>query len=200
MNASRGPEQDLGSLLRGLRQAFDAFRAPASTGAMANPDLVSQLQTLSPAEFEAWVADRLVESGYEVLRTGGPGDEGIDISARKHHEHVVVQCKRFRTARVGPHVVRELLGCVTATGANRGILVTTGIATTAAMQYARRQRPPIELWDGNYLAGRWPRSIPVSSSPAQPGPWIPARTVKRNRQIGRRLRPPSRQQPPRPLI
>ena len=42
------------------------------------------------------------------LQTGGPGDEGSDIIARRGRELAVIQCKRYRTAVLGPHAVREL--------------------------------------------------------------------------------------------
>jgi restriction endonuclease Mrr len=204
VNAGQDREPNLSSLLRaGLQLAVDALTKSAPTGAGGDSDLVFRLQALSPTEFESWVAARLVETGYLVVRTGGPGDEGIDILARKQRDLVVVQCKRFRTAVVGPHVVRELLGSITATTASRGILVTTGIATNAAVQYARRQHPPIELWDGPYLAQRWPRAIPKGPSSVQPRPSMPERMPTANRPIARPLRVRGQRPPrqrPQPLI
>jgi restriction system protein len=160
------------------------------------------LQALSPSEFESWVAARLLEMGYSVVQTGGPGDEGIDIKARRGNELVVVQCKRFRTAAVGPHAVRELLGSMIPISATRGILATTGAVTAAAAQLAQRQRQLIELWDGPYLARRWPQAIPDSSS-IPPQPWIPARKPTVTRPIARRVRARGQQEvrlPRKPLI
>src|SRR5438128_8636637 len=121
MNGGRDPEPGLDGLLRaGVQLAADLLTGFAA-GAQGRSDLIPRLQALSPDEFESWVAVRLVEIGYSVLRTGGPGDEGIDILARNGHELAVVQCKRFRTSVVSGRAVRELLGSMTATAANRGI-------------------------------------------------------------------------------
>ena len=61
----------------------------------------------------------------------------------------VVQCKRWRNARVGVVLVRELYGVMTAEAADSCILVTSGTFTPEAEAFARGK--PIELLDGSAL-------------------------------------------------
>ena len=205
MSAGGGQEPNLGDLLQaGLHAAADFLaRSPRPAGLGRHDNLISSLHALSPAEFESWVADRLREAGFSVSLTGGPGDNGIDILARRRSELVVVQCKRYRSAVVAGHMVRELLGSMTAVSATRGILVTTGTVTRRAEQYARQQKHTIELWDGPYLVQRWGGSIPHSSTSRVARPSTASRRPIANRSVGRRVRPPvqrTAQQPPWPLI
>jgi hypothetical protein len=52
------------------------------------------LNALTPEEFEKLVADLLGASGYtDVQVTGGPGDKGIDIIARRDNETTAIQVK-----------------------------------------------------------------------------------------------------------
>ena len=200
-----GQEPNLGDLLQaGLQAAADFLGRPAQPAGLGrHDDPISSLHALSPAEFEAWVAERLREAGFSVSVTGGPGDNGIDILARRRSELVAVQCKRYRTAVVGPQMVRELLGSMTAMSATRGILVTTGTVTRKAEQYASQQRHAIELWDGPYLVKRWGGAIPESSTSRIARPSTASRRPIANRSVRRRVRPPvqrTAQQPPWPLI
>jgi Restriction endonuclease len=98
--ADRGP--NLGGLLRdGLQRAAGFFTNSVPADSSGKADLICRLNALSPAEFESWVAARLAESGYSVAQTGGPGDEGVDIHARRGTTLMVVQCKRFRSGSAG---------------------------------------------------------------------------------------------------
>ena len=71
-----------------------------------------------------------------------------------------MQCKQWRSQRVGVKVVRELLGVVTAEGAAGGIVVTAGSFTRDAQEFAGRVA--VELIDGDRLQemlGRWNREM-----------------------------------------
>jgi restriction system protein len=61
-----------------------------------------------------------------------------------------VQCKRWNHFKVGVEPVRELLGVMAAEQADRGIFVTTGRYTSAALEFATDQ--PLELIDGTKVA------------------------------------------------
>ena len=97
---------------------------------------LDELRAMTPTDFEYWVGARFAEEGWDVEHTGGFGDHGIDLKMRREGgETAVVQVKKYE-GTVGEGVVRELLGSVTATGATRGYLVTTGWLTEAARTYA----------------------------------------------------------------
>jgi restriction system protein len=111
---------------------------------------VAELQALSPAEFEEWVAARFREQGYKVRLTGMGGDHGADVLAEKPGELVIVQCKRYRTTTVSEAMLRDLYGAMHDFGADAACLVTTGRLTRAAEAWARGK--PITIWARDDLA------------------------------------------------
>jgi len=62
---------------------------------------------------------------------------------------VLVQCKHWKSNKVGVNIVRELLGVITAKHATSGILITSGIFTQEAKNFASDK--PIDLVDGTQL-------------------------------------------------
>lgn len=112
--------------------------------------LPSDLQSLTPAEFETFVADLFRRKGYGVKVSGQRGDKGVDLRLRQANgKTAVVQCKRYQRA-VGPEVVRELYGTLIHEKAAHGFLVTTAVISPAAREWARLK--PITLIDGQMLA------------------------------------------------
>lgn len=114
---------------------------------------LEELQRLSPGGFEEWVGARFREQGYSVRMTGTHGtggDHGIDLIVTRDGENAVVQCKKFREWTVGEPVLRDLYGTMSAEGASRAILVTTGRVTEPARAWARGK--PIEIWDAEVVA------------------------------------------------
>jgi restriction system protein len=112
---------------------------------------------LSPAEFERLVQRLLRESGFvQVEVTGRTGDGGIDGKgiARIHglmSFHVLFQCKRY-TGSVGASDIRDFRGAMVGR-ADKGLFITTGSFTPAAVREATRDgAPPIDLVDGEELA------------------------------------------------
>lgn len=100
----------------------------------SNPDL---LYTLPPHQFEQVVAHLLEAFGYTITLTPGRGDDGIDIVALHTgllaETKLIIQCKRYaKDRKLGASDVRELLGVVAATGASKGLLVTTTSFTKEA--------------------------------------------------------------------
>ena len=103
------------------------------------------------ADFELLVGEAYRQQGYSVRERGGrQADGGIDLELARGSEHVIVQCKHWLNRRVPVQRVRELLGVVTAEGADRGILVATSGFTPDALQFAAGK--PLELIDGEALA------------------------------------------------
>jgi len=108
------------------------------------------LQQLSWREFEMLVGEAFRLQGYSVEENGGGGpDDGIDLVLLKDSQKHIVQCKRWKTYRVGPEVVREQYGIMTAIAADGAIIVTSGHFTDAARQFAKNL--PIRLIDGPEL-------------------------------------------------
>lgn len=111
-------------------------------------------QTLTPQAFERLVQRVLREAGFtQVEVTGRSGDGGIDGRgiARIHglmSFHVLFQCKRYKGS-VGAGDIRDFRGAMMGR-ADKGLFITTGTFTPAAVKEATRDgAPPIDLLDGN---------------------------------------------------
>lgn len=125
-------------------------------------DWKSELSTIltekiSPSAFERLVQRLLRESGFiQVEVLGKTGDGGIDGKgiARIHglmSFHVYFQCKRYK-GNVSAGDIRDFRGAMQGR-ADKGLFVTTGTFTSAAVKEASREgAPPIDLLDGSELA------------------------------------------------
>jgi restriction system protein len=114
-------------------------------------------QNLNLQAFERLVQRVLREAGFtQVEVTGRSGDGGIDGRgiARIHglmSFHVLFQCKRYKGS-VGPGDIRDFRGAMMGR-ADKGLFITTGTFTPAAVKEATRDgAPPIDLLDGNDFA------------------------------------------------
>jgi restriction system protein len=112
------------------------------------------LQTLREVpwrEFESLVAAYYREQGFTALENPEPGpDGGCDLVMWKNGERTLVQCKRLRDRKVTVQQVREFFGVVVASGAARGVFVTTSEFTPEAMEFGLRQAA-LELIPGQRL-------------------------------------------------
>jgi len=112
---------------------------------------INWLNKLSWQDFEHQVAEVYRQQGFEVEETGGGGaDGGIDLILHRNHQKSVVQCKRWKTYKIGVQPVRELFGVMHSEGADRAIFITSGIYTNEALQFAEGK--PLELVDGEQFA------------------------------------------------
>lgn len=114
------------------------------------------LRNMNWREFEMLVGEAFRMKGYTVTETGGGGaDGGIDLELRKGGEVFLVQCKQWRAFKVSVNIVRELFGVMAAqgatgaTGATGGFVVTSGVFTTDAQDFAKGRN--IDLIDGAAL-------------------------------------------------
>ncbi|MEI5579262.1 restriction endonuclease, partial [Streptomyces brasiliscabiei] len=76
-------------------------------------------------------------------------DGGVDIWLKKDGELSLVQCKHWKTRKVGVQVLREMYGVMLANQATRMIIVTSGSFTSEAIQFIEGKR--FWLVDGNEL-------------------------------------------------
>ncbi len=112
---------------------------------------------VSPDAFERLAQRLLRESGFvQVEITGRTGDGGIDGKgiARIHgfmSFHVIFQCKKYQGS-VSAGEIRDFRGAMVGR-ADKGLFITTGTFTPAAIKEATRDgAPPIDLVDGEQLA------------------------------------------------
>lgn len=114
-------------------------------------------QEVAPDAFERLAQRLLRESGFvQVEVTGRTGDGGIDGKgiARIHgfmSFHVIFQCKKYQGS-VSAGDIRDFRGAMVGR-ADKGLFITTGTFTPAAIKEATRDgAPPIDLVDGQQLA------------------------------------------------
>lgn len=112
---------------------------------------------IAPDAFERLTQRLLRESGFvQVEVTGRTGDGGIDGKGiAKIHGfmsfHVIFQCKKYQGS-VSAGDIRDFRGAMVGR-ADKGLFITTGTFTPAAVKEATRDgAPPIDLVDGEQLA------------------------------------------------
>ncbi|WEE23178.1 restriction endonuclease [Aeromonas caviae] len=114
---------------------------------------------MSPEAFERLTQRMLRESGFvHVEVTGRTGDGGIDGKGIARINglmsfHIAFQCKKYKGS-VGAPEIRNFRGAIVGR-ADRGMFITTGNFTKAAIEEANRDgAAPIDLVDGDQLADK----------------------------------------------
>ena len=110
------------------------------------------LHGMSWREFEMLVGEAFRQQGYSVSESTAAGpDGGVDLVLRQGKEKFLVQCKKWKAAKVGVEIVRELYGVMTAEGATGGFVVTSGTFSADAKAFAQGRN--VQLVDGPKLFG-----------------------------------------------
>jgi restriction system protein len=111
---------------------------------------LDSIRAMSWRQFEMLCGEAFRRKGYGVEETGfGDADDGLDLILHKGDERVLVQCKRWRTFKVGVEEIRELYGILAADPADRAVFVSTGSYTAEARTFAKDK--PLQLLDGHAL-------------------------------------------------
>lgn len=117
------------------------------------------LTTIAPGTFERLSQRMLRELGFiQVEVTGRTGDGGIDGRGIARINgvmsfHVLFQCKRYKGS-VASSEIRDFRGAMVGR-ADKGLFITTGAFTPAAVKEATRDgAPPIDLINGEEFAER----------------------------------------------
>lgn len=95
------------------------------------------LEKMSWREFEDLTAEVFRRKGFQVSERGGAGpDGGVDVELRMGSDKYLVQCKQWKSLKVGVATIRELYGVMTAEGAVGGFVVASGDFTNDARTFA----------------------------------------------------------------
>jgi restriction system protein len=95
------------------------------------------LEKMSWSEFEDLTAEVFRRKGFQVLERGGAGpDGGVDVELRMGSDKYLVQCKQWKSLKVGVATIRELYGVMAAEGAVGGFVVASGDFTSDARTFA----------------------------------------------------------------
>jgi restriction system protein len=122
-------------------------------------ELLQQLKTSSPTQFENIVIDLLVSMGYGGSRKeaakaiGRSGDEGIDGIINQDRlglDVIYVQAKKWEGI-VGRPEIQKFAGALQGQHAKRGIFITTSDFSKEAVDFASRVDNKIILLDGDTL-------------------------------------------------
>lgn len=113
---------------------------------------LDDVRALSWKEFEVCIAEYYRRKGYAAEIVGGGGaDGGVDVLLHNAGRKTLVQCKQWKSWKVGVRTVRELYGVMASEGVACGVLVCSGLFTKEALAFAAGK--PLELIDGEALAG-----------------------------------------------
>lgn len=127
------------------------FRGKGKRLLLAGNRSLERIRCLSWKQFETLTAQFYREEGYSVIEQGGAAsDGGVDLVLRRGDEHLIVQCKHWKSFCVGIREVKELFATVQDCGATGGILLTTSRFSKDAITFAGRN-PGLELLDGRDL-------------------------------------------------
>src|SRR5712692_559130 len=132
----------LGYMVAGVvRRAIDSRRF----------DTTDDPARLTWSQFERSIAEFYRRQGATVTTRGGPtSDGGVDLSITdRTGDRLIVQCKHWKSRRVGVKPLRELWGVMSDEKADGAIFVTSGSFSRDAADFARGKR--LELIDGPKL-------------------------------------------------
>jgi restriction system protein len=124
------------------------------------------LLALRPYEFELLIAVLFRKMGYQACVTQASRDGGVDVVAtsaeRGKTQRLLIQCKRYES-KVSVSAVRELMGVVSRTQANKGLIVSTSDFTSQAKKEALSNSmleligfTELNVLMNQYMGARWP--------------------------------------------
>ena len=119
--------------------------------------VLDQILKLNPIEFEYLTVALMEAMGYEGAdRTGGTGDEGVDVRGTLQSSLVnidlYVQVKHYTNRRVPKSDVKKLHGAIPRGGHGQGAIITTSDFRKEAVAAAEAPDfPSVTLIDGHQL-------------------------------------------------
>ncbi len=110
------------------------------------------LDTIDASEFEKLCQLIFLRiSDNEVERTPLVNDLGKDLIIYSEEGKTFVECKHHLDRTIGRPVEQKLHSAVISEGAIKWIVITTGVFSKGAIEYANKVHPPIELIDKRLL-------------------------------------------------
>lgn len=110
---------------------------------------LENLRKLSWREFEILACEIYRQLGYQVFETSSGADGGVDLTLKKDGEVTLVQCKHWRTKKIGVKTIRELYGVMISENANKAVVMCSGSYTNDAYSFAANK--PISMIEGQTL-------------------------------------------------
>jgi hypothetical protein len=165
-----------------LKYSRDLFNINVRPGSVKNIDVIDNyysdensvdLLELTPTEFEHLVRQLLEALGSVTYTTRlAPGADAVMINPKFGAGLTIVQIKQYLKP-VGAEQIRDLIGAIEMSKAERGLLITTSWFTQAAKAVAR-DHGKLELVDGNMLVYlirvSLGRTVRIGRPPEKPTP------------------------------
>lgn len=167
-----------------LRVVIDLMSRQSQIKWFLGKKKVQDLQKLTPAQFETYIAELFRSLGYHAVVTGGKGDGGVDVQAEKDGHKHYIQCKKFITSKVPVGAVRDFYGAIAdRIDGGKGYFITTNVFTLDAEKFASDK--PIQLVD-KFKLMEYMRLANVEIPSAQPAvcPKCGNALVRRNGKFG----------------
>ena len=125
---------------------ISAYRSWRKRKLLENQRNIQSIRSLRWKEFEELIAEAYRRKGYTVIENESLGaDGGVDIRLKKNGHFHIVQCKQWKSQKIGVKVVREMYGVMVAENASSVTVITTGLFTQEAENFAVNK--PIDLVD-----------------------------------------------------
>jgi restriction system protein len=126
-------KQKKGEKLFSKVEKFQESKIIEKSEKVANP-----LDHMSWKDFEMIISQFFRQRGFSVVYNVNSGrDGGIDLRIKKNGKTTLVQCKHWKSRKVGVHIVREQLGIQFSNLADSSIIVTSGAFTVEAINFAK---------------------------------------------------------------
>lgn len=132
-----------------LLAPFSFFNARRKAKQLDTQSGIESIRQLHWRNFEELVAEAYRRKGYQVVEGGYGADGGIDLELISKTDHVLVQCKQWKSQKVGVSVVREMFGVLSASKADTVIIICSGYFTQDAINFANDKA--IQLINGEAL-------------------------------------------------
>lgn len=145
------------------------------------------LEGMTWSEFEILVGETFRRRGFSVIERGGSGpDGGVDVELRLGNDKYFVQCKRWKTQKVGVATVRELFGVMAAEEAVGGFVVASGEFTEEAKRFAEGRSIELVATDSLLRLVNQTATRPGGAAMGQSVPACPSCAGKMKLQLAKR--------------
>lgn len=98
---------------------------------------IADVDSMSGTEFEKFVERLMMNEGYKCSLTGGAGDFGADIMAKKDGKNIAVQVKRHNK-NISRRAVSDAVAARQYFGCNEAMVVTNNYFTKGTTEFARK--------------------------------------------------------------
>jgi hypothetical protein len=143
------------------------------------------LELMDEPEFRAFCAEMFNALDYGTVERRD-AKKGSDFVIHSAEGKILVECKFKPRSSIGKAVVQSLHSEMSAIGAAKGIVVTTGGFTKDVIQYVGDHQLPIELIDANRLTDLMAKAG-YGSEDGRPGPRISVLSLPEKKEMDAKL-------------